>query len=709
MSDEAQRKAFCEFVDENFSVIAPAGVGKTFSIVERIYRLADIHPSALSQLYVITYTKKAADTLRDRTFQRLKQHPDYIRIAPYFQKSFFGTIHSLCWEHIRKFDPEKTYELLQDDRSLQQSFLAQLDLDHPDFLPYKKIFRFLDLEKLLTLTSQVDPFAIKQTVKEQDLTVDIAPILNYEPESRNKISVTSLQSKVARWVHLYETTDLPLALPECFQGGENFKQLFYATFFPFYHDLEQLALSCVCTLAKHYFDFRRQAGFLKYEDLIYWSKQCLQIQSAQDFFKEQPISILLDEAQDTDRAQFDYLLTLLSFRDDNHFSMVGDPQQSIYGDRADVGYYLKIHKDLIEKNFCKELIFSQTFRCPSTIVSVLNQQFPRVLNSTFDPKQVNYVPLASALNAQGKFSIIEMKNEDQKSNPSYFEAEKIAEFLKTCPSESLSQTCILCPRKEWLSELQKALAIFNLQLQVHSSNLTARSNPLFCNCLAAIHLINFPEDTFEKAGLLHQTFLYPEEDIFSFFREQKSLKASDLLASKLKEVAAKTLVYGTWLLIDFFKEFCATTIQDPYFVDLLLNIAFKAQQQGQSWAYLEERLWQNLHVTVQEEYEVQENAIQGFSCHKAKGLEWKNVIVPFFYRPIRSSNKTYPLIYKDRFYLNAYSYSFSDSFKERVRELQRLLYVTCTRAKDHLVLIKDNILWRKESNAPSFGNFFNLL
>ena len=43
--DSLQRQQFCCDVEHDFSVIAPAGVGKTFSIVERIYSIADKMPA----------------------------------------------------------------------------------------------------------------------------------------------------------------------------------------------------------------------------------------------------------------------------------------------------------------------------------------------------------------------------------------------------------------------------------------------------------------------------------------------------------------------------------------------------------------------------------------------------------------------------------------------------------------------------------------
>ena len=67
-ADQAARERFVESIEENFSIIAPAGVGKTQSIVERIVTIAR-HKRAcewLPCLVVVTYTKRAADEMQQR-------------------------------------------------------------------------------------------------------------------------------------------------------------------------------------------------------------------------------------------------------------------------------------------------------------------------------------------------------------------------------------------------------------------------------------------------------------------------------------------------------------------------------------------------------------------------------------------------------------------------------------------------------------------
>ena len=61
--DQRARERFVTEVDQPFSVIAPAGVGKTHAIIDRVFRaLTDTK----DPLALVTYTKKAAEEMRGR-------------------------------------------------------------------------------------------------------------------------------------------------------------------------------------------------------------------------------------------------------------------------------------------------------------------------------------------------------------------------------------------------------------------------------------------------------------------------------------------------------------------------------------------------------------------------------------------------------------------------------------------------------------------
>src|SRR5438067_13704230 len=115
---------------------------------------------------------------------------------------------------------------------------------------------------------------------------------------------------------------------------------------------------------------------------------------------------MVDEAQDTDPQQFFGLLEitrpveatgdwLQTKRDDppsprygaagpraGQFCMVGDFQQSIYRDPADLNQYRALHQTLISTGAAEELRFSVTFRLDQAQLDFINDTFPKILNNT---------------------------------------------------------------------------------------------------------------------------------------------------------------------------------------------------------------------------------------------------------------------------------------------------------------------------------------
>lgn len=716
MEDALQRKRFCEEIDRDFSVIAPAGVGKTFSIVERIYNIACRYPERLKSLCVITYTKKAAEELKNRVSECLKQHPQQ-SILGYLSQSFFGTIHSLCWQHIRLFRQDAP-TLLPDDHIIREKFIANYC---PNETIFKEITQFVDLSKLLDLTEAFPPYedANGNNVL-KPFHLDLQPIYDYVPSFKNQTSVSQMQHNLKLWELNYQIGKA-VGIPDCLKGGKDFSHIFYKTLEPFFVHLGEIAVMCIKKLSQAYFEYRIQHGHLKHADLIFFAERCLNTEEAQAYFSKHPMTIVLDEAQDTDEHQFRYIRKLYSINPKNRFSMVGDPQQSIYS-RTDVQTYLDLHHQLVAEGNCEALVFSNTFRCPRKIVSVLNKKFPQILSKAKDPQQVDYVPLVSVSKLEGSYKEIFLPPLPENDiTPIQHEARYISKFLENYLRHNprpLSDICLLVPRKNWLEELKCALSLFGWNLQIYSHTTTYRDNLLFCAILAFVHLVNFPEDGFELAGILHGVFGISETDITLFDQPIQIAYPCDPnsspITSLLKELfrLRKTVIAlppwtGIGYILQYFKHLCSNCDPDYCCEELILETAFQVQSTECTWTALEFRLQHYLDTAIENKNAPCDNTLQGFSCHKAKGLEWPTVILPFFYRPIRYSTKRYPFSLNGKIVWNKYGFENTTELLDfQKRELQRLLYVTCTRAKQHLVILNDNVLWKQENTHPSLGQLY---
>src|SRR5678816_2937086 len=64
-----------------------------------------------------------------------------------------------------------------------------------------------------------------------------------------------------------------------------------------------------------------------------------------------------------------------------HFCMVGDFQQSIYRDPADLARYRELHEVLVATGAAQELKFSVTFRLDTAQLNFVNATFGEILNN----------------------------------------------------------------------------------------------------------------------------------------------------------------------------------------------------------------------------------------------------------------------------------------------------------------------------------------
>ncbi len=149
--------------------------------------------------------------------------------------------------------------------------------------------------------------------------------------------------------------------------------------------------------------------------------------------------------------------------------------------------------------------------------------------------------------------------------------------------------------------------------------------------------------------------------------------------------------------------------------DFLARIANRAAD-GATLAELADDLRAGLAVPASEEEEVHADAIQLMTSHKAKGLEWDAVIVPYLFRRIEWKSVTYPrvvslgaadaVICRDK---AEYNERARDVIARRERQqCQRLYYVMFTRARRTLVLFDDEALMARQTrkNAGEIAGEF---
>ncbi|MBI3541160.1 MAG: ATP-dependent helicase [Deltaproteobacteria bacterium] len=106
------------YLDHNSAILAAAGSGKTFVIVEKVAFLVEKQKIPLEKLLVVTFTDKAGNELRERIGHRLKLSNAKLNQA------FIGTLHSFAADRLRV---DGTQLSLSPNFRVMEDFIASLD------------------------------------------------------------------------------------------------------------------------------------------------------------------------------------------------------------------------------------------------------------------------------------------------------------------------------------------------------------------------------------------------------------------------------------------------------------------------------------------------------------------------------------------------------------------------------------------------------
>ena len=111
LKDQQPRNTIANALDKNLMVLAGAGAGKTYALIQRMVNAIQTGTVEVDHLAAITFTRKAAGEMRGRFFSGLKEAAEQaqgkplIRIQKALEKvdqCFIGTIHSFCGQLLRE-------------------------------------------------------------------------------------------------------------------------------------------------------------------------------------------------------------------------------------------------------------------------------------------------------------------------------------------------------------------------------------------------------------------------------------------------------------------------------------------------------------------------------------------------------------------------------------------------------------------------------
>src|SRR5438094_2915030 len=367
--DEAARARFATELDCNFSVVASAGSGKTTAITRRILSIARSPnaPEILPRLVVVTFTNRAADEMQQRTRQALLEEHLQQEVQTAFNRVFFGTIHSFCMKLLTDFGHylglPAPLELVEDDNDLWQEFAQNQtrigrSLDDED---RAMLLRLVQARDLMELARRSASSILRVPGLSPCPPLDFAELYQ-QVDQAGRDNIGRSQAELREWDRRFAGNWEYLRWPVSFTAANaRFTQLWQDKFAPLRKWICDAATCVAAEVQRDYLDFRLDHGPVTYGDQIAVPEEARPPPAAAQMRREEKFSVILDHAQHTEPVQFSVLLQAtrppeakglwLQVRHlgprPGHFCMVGDFQQSIYCERADLNYYRAVHEALI--------------------------------------------------------------------------------------------------------------------------------------------------------------------------------------------------------------------------------------------------------------------------------------------------------------------------------------------------------------------------
>jgi ATP-dependent exoDNAse (exonuclease V) beta subunit len=752
----------------------------------------------LPKTAVVTFTKKSAAQIGQRARQVLMRRLDAadavdLKALDHLERAFFGTIHSFCLllaqRYGQKFglnlNPRLLVENEDDEDAFWEEFLEQDTMQFTSLTAAEldAFLRFVALDEVFAIARGLNAATAKNLARRRPAGPLSAPseavlrqILDLPvkgtPKSRENTETN--KRAAADWMARFHSGHGFLPPYEPAGKAKEICDLAAAWMAPLKAWLADAAAVLAAELAGRYREYRFEHGVQTYADQIDAVMAVLQDAETLDRIRGDGWRVILDEAQDTDSQQFAVLVEITRPPGASAgswpggggmpprsgcFCMVGDGQQAIYRSRADVRNFTR-HLDAFGRGDGGELlVFEVTFRTPSAVVELLNAGFPaafgpgREHNLGLAPAegvsapllQVRYEPLVSSpRNEAGAAEIfpLTIPAVAPKGVAGWLaeEARQLAEFLhahgpSAVGAECWGEICVLSPRVDWLTIVQKAFSKAGLKAALQIRRNRNGDNPPYAWLTGLLAVICDPGNSFEWFGVLREVFAVRDDLLAVELRERGGFlwETPEVHPEPLRSAL---VVLRSWILrVDDegtpLGQFATGLMNDCVLAakahaldaaggmnEELVRLQAEATQLGLEGAGPRQWFGKLLAGIDQERPsgKPDREAINLLSSHSAKGLEWAVVIPVGFWRTIGEMPQHGLYLISDgrnegqtRLYFDQASLPTETSearVRERVRELVRLLYVTLTRASRRLVLPWNKGFGGIKRGSPSFAELW---
>jgi ATP-dependent exoDNAse (exonuclease V) beta subunit len=755
-SDQGARDRFAQTLDRNFSVVAAAGSGKTRAVTDRIAQLAQSPHAieALPRLVVLTFANRAADEMQQRAREQILRSKPGPEILAAFNRAWFGTIHAFCLKLLNDYGHylglPAPLDLITDDDDLWNEFVQQQTRVGRSLSGKNRetLLRLASMRHIMELGRQAGSALLRPGEFCACPEISLTEVYRKaEAITRKSETLANSIAQLRAWDEGWRHGSGFLRWPICGATAQGIDETWARAFVPLRRWVNQTAICVAAEVQRDYRNFRLERGVVTYADQIALADELLQHPDAARRIRQLDPIVILDEAQDTDPAQFSVLLEMTRpphatgrWLDTNidpprpgSFSMVGDFQQSIYHDRADLAHYQRVHDALVAAEAGEAVTFSVTFRLDQRQLDFVNETFADILHGI--DGQVKFVPLqprphvlpGQVIRLSFPTELLGREERPKDREIARIEAKALAAWLKEQGPENLRahnwrEVAILCPRRDWLRTMAIQLRKIGLPVEVQSESDLQADSPAYAWLTALCTVMVEPRNHYEIVGVLREIYGVSDHDLAVFsegrgdrFQVETARAAAGIVSSQISELAEIRASIRELPLFAAVEQLIARTalrariaslppedFDNPLAdLDALLTLAAESATSGATLADFSERLRSDMER--QRSVRLSDHdAIQLITAQKAKGSEWDAVIVPFLSRRITGFSPRYPSIIrvpgKDEVIAALHKEDREEEIKEvtkllRRQEMERLLYVALTRARHTLVLALDRNLF----------------
>ena len=439
--------------------------------------------------------------------------------------------------------------------------------------------------------------------------------------------------------------------------------------------------------------------------------------------------LLVDEFQDTSIAQFQLLELLVqgwSGESGVSLFLVGDPMQSIYRFRdADVGLFYRAERHGLDQAPLESLRLVANFRSAPELVDWFNHTFVPVMGSHAEPiaGKVPYNPSKAQAQSSGAAQLSLFETEAD-------EILALAEQIgQTLAEEPQSSTALLVRSRSHLPPLLDELRRRGIPWQATDIDALA-DTPAVTDLLSLAAALADFEDRLAWQSLFRSPWVGLDLKDLEITAQPPAYGIAPLRAllgrlspSGQTRMARLLNVLEEWLPL--LHERPPRTLLESIWIRCGGPAAYggeEAMDQAERFFDLVDQLGAdgldpellrqgaaNLFAAASADAQ-----LQILTIHKAKGLEFDHVLLPFLHRQTKTSEQ--PLLrwrlHEDRLLMAAretgslYEWLAEEDRRREEHELQRLLYVGCTRARRTLLLTATR---PEPDKAPRRSSLLHLL